>query len=621
MGKLLDKIKSPDDIRNLDNKSLMILAEEIREFVIQKVSKTGGHLASNLGVVELTLAIHSVYNLPDDKIIWDVGHQTYIHKILTGRKNAFDSLRQYGGLSGFPKRKESMYDFFETGHSSTSISAALGASRARDIKGEKYNVVAVIGDGALTGGMALEALNDAGDSNTNITVILNDNQMSISRNVGGLSTYLSKLRTEPAYSRFKENVESMLKRIPGVGKSVARTLEKMKDTLKYFIMPEMLFEDIGFTYLGPINGHNIEDLKMVLERSKKMKGPVLIHVKTKKGKGYELAEEAPERYHAMGIFDIETGELLSKSKMTYSDVFGDEIIKVAENNSKVVAITAAMPDGTGLRKFADKFPDRFFDVGIAEQHAVTLAAGLAASGMKPVFAVYSTFLQRAYDQILHDVCMQKLPVIIAIDRGGVVGEDGETHQGVFDLSYLRSIPNIVLMCPKNIDELRKMLRMSFDLNAPVAIRYPRGGDIEGITYSSEGELKPYKAEILLEGKKLLVISAGRTVGYAYKAAMDLKKSGIDIGLINARFVKPLDKNTLLSEIRKYDTIVTIEDNILSGGFGSSILELICEHNILNKKVKTYGFPDEFVPHGSVGILLKKYKLDSDGIVENIMKLI
>lgn len=621
MGELLDRIKSPEDIRKLSSTELEKLACEIREFIIQKVSKTGGHLASNLGVVELTLAIHSVYRIPDDKVIWDVGHQTYTHKIITGRKEVFDTLRKYGGISGFPKRNESKYDIFETGHSSTSISAALGMSRARDLKGGKYSVVAVIGDGALTGGMALEALNDAGDSNTNITVILNDNQMSISKNVGGLSTYLSKVRTEPAYFKFKEDVESILNKIPGIGKSIAKTVEKLKDTLKYFLVPEMLFEDLGFTYLGPISGHNISALKEVLERSKKIKGPVLIHVITTKGKDYEMAEEKPEHYHSVGKFDVETGEPLSKSGITYSDVFGDELIKLAGKNRDIVAITAAMPEGTGLNKFAEQFPHRFFDVGIAEQHAMTLAAGFAASGMKPVFAVYSTFLQRAYDQVLHDICMQKLPVVIAVDRGGIVGEDGETHHGVFDLSYLRIIPNIVIMAPKSIDEFREMIDTAFELNRPVAIRYPRGGDIEGICYESGKKINPLKAEVLFEGENLLVIASGRMVGYAYKAALELKKSGVNIGLINARYIKPLDKETLLTHIQKYNTLITIEDNIISGGFGSSILELLNDHNILNKKIKLMGFPDEFIPHGSMNIILKKYKLDTEGIIENILKIV
>lgn len=620
MGELLDNIRFPEDIRKLDNKSLIELAGEIRSFIIQSVSKTGGHLASNLGVVELTLAVHCIYNMPHDKVIFDVGHQTYVHKILTGRKEIFNSLRNYGGLSGFPKKCESAYDIFETGHSSTSISAALGMSRARDIKGEDYNVVAVIGDGALTGGMAFEALNDAGDSNTNITVILNDNQMSISKNVGGLSAYLSNVRTEPAYFKIKENIENILKGIPGIGKNIAKVTERLKDSFKYFLVPGMLFEELGFTYLGPIDGHNIIKLKDVLERSKKVKGPVFIHVVTKKGKGYELAEEKPERFHGIGKFDIDTGEPFNKCSNSYSDVFGNELVEIAKTDKRIISITAAMPEGTGLSNFAKLFPERFFDVGIAEQHAVTLAAGLAASGMKPVFAVYSTFLQRAFDQVIHDVCMQKLPVLIAIDRGGIVGEDGETHQGVFDFTYLRSIPNIVIMAPKSTDELKKMLRMSFSMNCPTAIRYPRGGDIDGIHFEDKNDFKPYKSEVILRGNNILVISAGRMTSFAYKAALELKKSNINIGLINARFIKPLDKETILNEVKKYKSIITIEDNVINGGFGSGILELLSENDLFDKKIKLLGFPDEFIPHGSVNILFKKYKLDADGIMEHVIKM-
>ncbi len=621
MGDILDRINFPQDIKNLDTKTLKELASEIRNFIIQKVSKTGGHLASNLGVVELTLAVHCVYDVPKDKVIWDVGHQTYIHKILTGRKDRFDTLRKFGGLSGFPKRDESIYDIYETGHSSTSISAALGMARARDIKGEDYSVVAIIGDGALTGGMAFEALNDAGDSNTNITIILNDNQMSISKNVGSLSVYLSRMRTEPAYFKFKKDFETMLKKIPGIGIHMKNMIEKLKHSLKYLLVPGMLFEDLGFTYLGPIDGHDIDKLKEVLKRSKKIKGPVLIHVVTKKGKGYELAEKEPDKFHGIGVFDVDTGELLGKRKTTYSDVFGDELVKLAKEDENIVAITAAMREGTGLDEFAKTFPKRFFDVGIAEQHAVTLAAGLASSGLKPVFAVYSTFLQRAYDQIMEDVCMQKLPVVLAIDRGGIVGEDGETHQGIFDLSYLRQMPNLVVMAPKSIYELREMLKLSFELKCPVAVRYPRGSDVEGLTYQNTSHVVPYKSEILLYGKDILVIAAGRMTSHAYLAALELKKSGIGVELINARFVKPLDKSGLLNEIRKHKNIITIEDNVVSGGFGSSILELISENNITGKNIKVMGFPDMFIPHGNVNVLFKKYNLDKNGIIRAIMKMV
>lgn len=621
MSDLLDKINSPEDLRKLDNDSLKQLAGEIREFIISSVSKTGGHLASNLGVVELTLAIHCVYNTPVDKVIWDVGHQIYTHKIITGRKNYFNTLRQYGGLSGFPKRCESKYDIFETGHSSTSISAALGMSRARDIKGEHYSVVAVIGDGALTGGMAFEALNDAGDSNTNITVILNDNQMSISRNVGSISAYLSRIRTEPVYFKLKEDFQNALNRIPGVGKDLNKMVEKAKDSFKNLLVPNMLFEDLGFTYLGPIDGHDIAQLKDVLSRSKKIKGPALIHVITKKGKGYDYAEKSPDKYHGIGVFDVDTGEMLGVKGKTYSSVFGDEIIKIAGEDKRVVAITAAMPEGTGLDKFAKTYPDRFFDVGIAEQHAVTMAAGLASSGMRPVFAVYSTFLQRAYDQILHDICMQKLPVILAVDRAGIVGEDGETHQGIFDLSYLRNIPNLIIMAPKSVDEMRAMLRMSFSLNCPVAIRYPKGSDPDGIDFGPEEKIEPYKAEVMLRGKDILIIALGRMVSLSYAAAMELKKSGIEAGLINSRFVKPLDKSTILDEVKKYNKIITVEDNVVTGGFGSAILEMLVQNGIYNKNVKILGFPDDFIPHGNYKILFKKYGLDTRGIIDYVLKML
>ncbi len=620
MGNLLDRINYPEDIRSLDCKTLQNLAEEIRKFIIKNVSKTGGHLASNLGVVELTIAILCVYKVPYDKVIWDVGHQTYVYKILTGRKNYFNTLRSYGGLSGFPKRSESIYDIFETGHSSTSISAALGMSRARDMKGEKYNVVAVIGDGAMTGGMAFEALNDAGGSKTNMTVILNDNQMSISKNVGSLATYLSRIRTDPMYFKLKKDVENMLKKIPSLGYNVSKLLDKLKGSLKYLIVPGMLFEDLGFTYLGPIDGHDIATLKDVMERSKKIKGPILIHVITKKGKGYELAEDNPDKFHGIGEFDIDTGEPIGKKKVTYSDVFGDEIVKLAKKDDKIVAITAAMREGTGLYNFSRVFPERFFDVGIAEEHAVTLAAGLAANGMHPVFAVYSTFLQRAYDQVLHDVCMQKLPVVFAIDRGGIVGEDGETHQGVFDISYLRNIPNIVIMAPKCINEFKNMIEFAFKTDFPVAIRYPRGSDMENIKFQDRG-FEPFKIEKINDGKDILIIAVGGMVGHAYKAVLKLKNMGINAGLINARFMKPLDEDGLIGEISKYEYIVTVEDNVSCGGFGSGVLELLSKRGIYDKKIKVMGFPDKFIEHGNVNILFKKYKLDAEGIVETILKMI
>lgn len=622
MSGLLDRVNFPDDIRGLSDKELKQLASEIREFIIEKVSKTGGHLASNLGVVELTLAIHSVYDTPTDRIIWDVGHQTYVHKIITGRKDKFDGLRQYNGLSGFPKRSESIYDVFETGHSSTSISAALGMSRARDIKHEDYKVVAVIGDGALTGGMAFEALNDAGDSNTDLTVILNDNEMSIAHNVGSLATYLSKFRTDPAYHRFKQAIERFFNAVPGIGKPILNSLDRFKRSLKYYFVPNMFFEDLGFTYLGPINGHDIGSLKYVLGRSKKIKGPVLIHVYTKKGKGYEFAEKRPDKFHGIGAFDIGTGECAGSSKCTYSGAFSDEIVKMAKQDDRIVAITAAMREGTGLEEFAKQFPERFFDVGIAEQHAVTLAAGLAANGMKPVFAVYSTFLQRGYDQVLHDVCMQKLPVVFAIDRSGIVGDDGETHQGVFDLSFLRSIPNMVIMAPKSISELRRMLHLGFKLDRPVAIRYPKGCEEPNAAFAEEdGELTPYKAEVLLRGRDALIIAAGSMVSHAYQAVLRLKNCGIEAGLINARFIKPLDAALILDEVRNYKNIVTIEDNTRVGGFGAGIMEMLSDNDIAGKRVKLLGFPDEFIPQGSREILYGKYGLDAEGIASSVTDMI
>lgn len=618
---ILNSINSPYDIRKLNDDELKNLSNETREFIIQKVSKTGGHLASNLGVVELTLALHYVFNTPYDKIVWDVGHQTYTHKIITGRKDDFDNLRQYEGLSGFPKRYESEYDIFETGHSSTSISAALGICRARDIKKENYNVIAIIGDGALTGGMAFEALNDVGISNTNITVILNDNQMSISKNVGSMAAYLSRLRTDPTYFKFKSDMENLLKKIPGIGKNMAETAEKIKDSLKYFFVPGILFEELGFTYLGPIDGHDIIKLKQVFERSKKIKGPVFIHVITKKGKGYEMAEKKPDKYHGVDVFDVDTGEFLCKSKKTYSNVFEDEIVEIAKKDKSIVAITAAMREGTGLKKFSKEFPDRFFDVGIAEQHASTFAAGLSINGMKPIFVVYSTFLQRAYDQILHDVCMQNLPVVFSIDRAGLVGEDGETHQGVFDISFLRHIPNLTVMTPKSTNELKAMLNYAFTIKSPVAIRYPRGSDIYEEIFNEQCEITSIKSEILIEGKDLLVIAIGKMVSYSYKAILDLNEQGMSIGLINARFIKPLDTQTLKNQILKYNKIITIEDNVIMGGFGSGILEFLSKEDITGKSIKTLGFPDKYIEHGNINILFEKYKLDKEGIKETILSML
>ncbi|KZL94225.1 1-deoxy-D-xylulose-5-phosphate synthase [Clostridium magnum] len=620
MSNLLDNYKNINDIKNMSIKEKEQLAKEIRLFLIDKVSKTGGHLASNLGVVELTLSLFDVLDLNKDKLIWDVGHQAYIHKILTGRKDKFETLRQFGGLSGFPKRSESIYDFFETGHSSTSISAALGMARARDLRNENSEVVAVIGDGALTGGMALEALNDVGYRKTKLIIILNDNQMSIGRNVGGLSTYLSKLRIDPKYNKFKEEIESTIKRIPNIGKGMAKYLERIKNGIKQMLVPGMFFEDMGIKYLGPIDGHNIKEVTEVLDRAKNIKGPVILHVITKKGKGYEFAEKNPGKFHGIGPFHCDSGELCVTSCDTYSKAFGDEIIELAEENNSIVGITAAMRDGTGFNKFAERFPDRFFDVGIAEQHAVTLAAGMSKEGLKPIFAVYSTFLQRAYDQILHDICIQKLPVIFAIDRAGIVGDDGETHQGVFDLSYLTHMPNMTVMSPKCIPELKYMFKWAVNQNCPIAIRYPRGGDNAGLQLEPIKNFKPGSWEVLHGEGKIALIAQGKMVQHALLVKEKLKKSGINVRVINACFIKPLDKKLLEDLVEEEVNLVTIEDNVLRGGLGSYILEYV---NSLDKKVKilNLGFKDEFIPHGKTDILYKLYGLDPEGIIKSILKIV
>ena len=615
--KILDNVNYPEDIKKLNLNELQSLADEIRSFLITSISKTGGHLASNLGIVELTIALDRAFNMPCDKIIWDVGHQAYVHKILTGRKNRFSTLRKFGGLSGFPKPVESKYDMFAAGHSSTSLSAALGMAAARDIKGEKYNVIAVIGDGALTGGMALEALNDIGASNTNIIVILNDNDMSIAKNVGSISSYLSKIRTDPAYLNLKIDIENILKKIPAVGSSLYKSMEKVKESMKYLLVQGMVFEELGYTYLGPINGHNIQKLTEVFERCKKIKGPVLIHVVTKKGKGYSYAEKNPDLYHGVGPFDISTGEIIGSNKITYSQVFGEEIINEAKENDKIVAITAAMPDGTGLKNFSKIFPKRFFDVGIAEQHAVTFAAGLASNGLKPVFAVYSTFLQRAYDQVIHDVCLQNLPVLFAIDRAGIVGEDGETHQGVFDISYLHSIPNITILSPKDIKEFGMMLKWCFKYDAPCAIRYPKGSD-EEINFEIYDKINKGQWEILNEGKTAAILAVGKTVQFACMANNKLKQKGINCDVVNCRFIKPIDEVMLDNIMKKHDIIFTVEDNYMSGGFGSIVLEYAASKKYKGNIVVT-GYPDEFIQHGSRDILYKKYGIDTDGLIDTILK--
>ncbi|MDP4182086.1 MAG: 1-deoxy-D-xylulose-5-phosphate synthase [Bacillota bacterium] len=618
MGGILNDINSPDDLKKLEIDQLEELAGEIRSFLIDNVSKTGGHLASNLGVVELTLALHSVFNTPSDKIVWDVGHQSYVHKIITGRKECFATLRQLDGISGFPKVNESVHDCFNTGHSSTSISAALGLAKARDIKKEKHSVIAVIGDGALTGGMAFEALNDAGRSPNNLIVILNDNEMSISKNVGGLSSYLSKIRTEPFYFKVKEDLDIILNKIPAIGKSAAKALGRVKGSVKYMIMPGVFFEELGFKYLGPIDGHDLSELNKVFTRVKTIKGPILLHICTQKGKGYTFAEKSPHLFHGISPFEIETGEVLSSGGPGYSDTFGSELVKIAEKDESVVAITAAMPNGTGLDQFSKRFGERFFDVGIAEQHAVTFAAGLARSGLKPVFAVYSSFLQRAYDQLLHDIALQNLHVVFAVDRAGIVGEDGETHQGLYDLSFLSHIPNFTIMAPCDYDEMRKMLNYAFlEHNGPIAIRYPRGRGQDKLV--DGGDIKLGQGAIYKEGKDLTFISIGAMFETSVKAAEQLEKLGISVELINARFVKPLDTKLIVNSVLKTKKLVTLEDNAISGGFGSSVLEMLNQSG-LNIKAKLLGFPDQPIIHGSRNELFKKYKLDAESIVVETLKL-
>ncbi|KUK10996.1 MAG: 1-deoxy-D-xylulose-5-phosphate synthase [Clostridia bacterium 41_269] len=614
----LKKIESPHQIRNMTVHELEKLAEEIRQIIINTVSKTGGHLASNLGAVELTLALHAVFNTPEDKIIWDVGHQCYTHKLITGRRDKFDTLRCYGGLSGFPKREESIYDVFNTGHASTSISAALGIALARDIKGEKYKVIAVIGDGALTGGMAFEALNYAGHLGKDLIVVLNDNKMSIDKNVGALSSYLSRLRTDPMYFKGKEEIENLLKKLPH-GSTVLKLADKIKDSIKYLVVPGMLFEELGFTYLGPIDGHNINAMKAVFNNAKSLKGPVLVHVITQKGKGYEPAEDKPDTFHGIGPFNVSTGTSSKKNEPpSYTSVFGHALSQIAEERPDLVAITAAMPGGTGLDIFQKNFPDRYFDVGIAEQNAVTMAAGLAVGGLKPVVAVYSTFLQRAYDQIIHDVCMQKLPVVFAMDRAGIVGEDGETHQGVFDISYMRHIPNMVVMSPKDEEELRHMLFTAVEYEkGPISIRYPRGHGV-GVPLSDTFVHLPIgKAEVLLEGSDIAFLAVGNQVYTALKAAESLKKEGVRAAVVNCRFIKPMDEDLVCEMALKIKRIATIEENVLLGGFGSAVLEVLSNKGINNIRLVRIGLPDKFIEHGKADLLREKYGLSAEKVIEKI----
>ena len=619
MYKYLDNYSQLDGVKKMTLEELYNFSEEIRHYLIDKVSKNGGHLASNLGVVELTLSLLNIFDVEEDKIVWDVGHQSYVYKLLTGRKECFDTLRKFGGLSGFPKRCESKYDYFETGHSSTSISAALGLARARDILNEKSSVIAVIGDGALTGGMALEALNDIGYNKTNMIIVLNDNQMSISENVGGISNVLNGLRVDPNYNRIKEDITSTLNKIY-FGKEIANSLGKIKDGIRNLLVPGQFFEELGIKYFGPIDGHDIKQLSKVLGQAKKIKGPVLIHALTLKGKGYDHAEENPSTFHGIGPFNLESGKIKEIKKETYSKVFGKTMVDLGKKHENLVAITAAMPDGTGLKEFSQVYKDRFFDVGIAEQHATTLAAGMASGGLKPVFAVYSTFLQRAYDQIIHDICLQKLPVILAIDRAGIVGEDGETHQGLFDLSYLTHIPNLTIMSPRCTKDLQFMLEWAIEQNEPIAIRYPRGGDnyINDIPLCLN--INKGKWQTVCKGEKVAIIALGDMVNKAYALRDQLKNVGIDPTIVNALFVKPLDTVMLDYFIENDYKIITIEDNYTIGGFGAYVLNYTNNKN-KNIKVLNLGYKDEFVTHGEVEILYKLNKLDENGIFKSIVSFV
>lgn len=617
----LEKMVDPKELKKLNYAELNVLAEEIREKIIKTVSKTGGHLAPSLGVVELTLALHYYFNSPEDKIVWDVGHQSYAHKIITGRQEYFHTLRQYGGISGFPKRCESPHDIVDVGHTSTSISAALGLAQARDFQGGSDAVVAVIGDGALTGGMAFEALNHAGHLGTDMIVILNDNEMSISPNVGAMSKYLTKLRVDPTLHRVKDDLEFLLSKLPAIGGTVVRTIERLKDSLKYFVMSGVLFEELGFTYLGPIDGHDIQHITETLKHAQQVKGPKLVHVITQKGKGYSPAEEHPDKFHGTGPFDIATGKIFkSDGPPKYTNVFSDTLIRIAEKDSKVVGITAAMPSGTGLDKFADAHPDRFFDVGIAEQHAITFSSGLAIGGMKPVAAIYSTFLQRAYDQIVHDLCMQNLPVFLAIDRAGLVGDDGETHHGLFDLAYLRSMPNMVVMAPSNENELQHMIYTALQQPGPTAVRYPRGTSV-GVPMDVELKVLPIgKGHLVRAGHDLTIVAIGNMVEPAKEAAQELQRRGIDVAVIDARFVKPLDEELILEWVQKTGHLITIEEHVLAGGFGSAVLELLQKVD-LQVKVKRMGVPDRFVRHGKQEILREEVGLTVENIVQQVMDIL
>ncbi|MDO8785503.1 MAG: 1-deoxy-D-xylulose-5-phosphate synthase [Syntrophales bacterium] len=622
---ILERVNFPEDIRGLSLAELNTLAQEIRDKIINTTSRRGGHIASSLGSVELTLAIHYVFGTPRDKVIWDVGHQAYTHKIITGRKDLFDNLRQKGGISGFPRREESPYDVFSTGHSGTSISAASGIAEARCLKGEDFKVIAVIGDGSMAAGMAFEALNWTGDRNKDLIIILNDNEMSISPNVGAMSSYLNRIMIGHGITKLRMEIKNFMKSIPQVGEQMVKFTKRVEESLKTFFMPGTLFEELGLTYVGPLQGHRLDHLIKNLENVKNLQGPVLVHVITKKGKGYRFAEEDPLRFHGIGPFRIDTGEPVSgeAGPPSYTKIFGRTVVMLARENPRIVAITAAMCDGTGLDQFAGEFPERFYDVGIAEQHGVTFAAGMATEGMIPVVAVYSTFMQRAYDQILHDVCLQKLPVVLALDRGGLVGEDGPTHHGVFDFAYLRSIPNIIVMAPKDENEFQHMLKTAIDCGCPVSVRYPRGKGVGVPLDDVPVSLEIGKGE-LLSGERdadLAIVAIGSTVHPAAAAAEKLRQEGINATVINARFVKPLDEDLLCGVAASIKRIITVEENVLMGGFGSAVLELFEERGVHGVIVKRLGIRDEFVEHATQADLRRRYGIDEEGIIAAAREMI
>ena len=614
---LLEQINNPNDIKTIDPDDYDILAEEIREFLIDKISETGGHLGSNLGAVELTMALHLSLNLPKDKIIWDVGHQSYTHKLLTGRREGFDTLRKYGGMSGFPKRKESDCDCFDTGHSSTSISAGLGMVKSRDLLGEDSYIVSVIGDGSVTGGMAYEALNNASQLDTNFIVVLNDNNMSISENVGGVSKYLNNIRTADGYLNIKEDIYNVIRGVPMVGDSMVDKIRKAKSSVKHLVIPGMFFEDMGITYLGPVDGHNIPALLQVFREAKRVKGAVLVHVLTHKGKGFGPAERHPARFHGTEPFDIETGlPIKLRTKANYTDIFSTVMVKMGERNDRVCAITAAMPDGTGLKRFRNVYPKRFFDVGIAEEHAVTFAAGLAAGGMIPVVAIYSSFLQRAYDQIVHDVCLQKLPVVFCIDRAGIVGSDGETHQGIFDISYLSSVPGMTIMAPKNKWELSDMIKYAVAFGGPIAIRYPRGEAYDELR-EFRAPVEFGKGEWIYREKDIALVALGSMVKTAVTVRENLKFMGYNCSIINARFAKPVDKEIIEEATKDHNLVVTLEENVASGGFGEKVFYVLYDIGFKGKSLRVC-IPDEYVEHGNVDILKKEIGIDAGTIIDRIL---